>query len=412
MKFRILFFLIVLIPFSGFAQTPPGTPTIALKAYYSFDNCDATDDTGNGSDGELFGMPDCNCGVSGSALEFDGVDDYVIFGGTSDLVNTYFDDEDITVSFYIKNYGNAPRSSILSKRGGCNDNIGLDLRLQSQQNNIYGELEQDAAQRIDMTIPLDGERCWQHIVITRRDRIINAYVDGELAIEVISDEIININNSTRLALSNSPCIGSGTSRFHGLIDELAVYNEALTPLQISGMYLPSDQIATRDTILFQGDTIQTYLTPTCATSFNWSPTTGVSDPNIANPVLTPQDSITYTLVMTDDEGCATIDRVTVNVINPEDLDCDNIFLPKAFSPNGDGLNDNYRISNPLAIYDFVSFDIYSRWGGRVFSATDQFSQWDGTHSGASLNAGIYVYQLRYKCNGENRRKSGAITLIK
>ena len=412
MKFQITF-LIVFIPFILFAQYPVGTPTAGLKAYYSFDNCDGTDDTGNGSDGEMFGMPDCNCGIVNSALEFDGVDDYLIFSGLNDLVNTYFDDDDFTLSFYVKNYGSSLLSSLFSKRVNCGDNLGLDLRFQTSQNIIQSEFEQEATLRTDMTIPLTDERCWQHVVITRRDRLISGYVDGELAVEEITPTVLNINNSSRLTFSNSPCIGTnGTTRFRGLIDEMAVYDEALTALQVRDMYFPTDLIGTRDTILFKGNSIQSYLRPTCATSFDWSPITGVSDPTIANPILMPEDSITYTLVMTDDEGCSTIDRVTINVIDPEDLDCDNIFLPKAFTPNGDELNDNYGISNPLAIFDFTSFDIYSRWGGRVFSAESQFDQWDGTNNGANLNAGIYVYQLRYKCNGENRRKSGSITLIK
>ncbi len=397
---------------AAFAQYPEGTPTVGLKAYYSFDNCDGTDDTGNGSDGELFGLLDCDCGVSGMALEFDGVDDYVTFIGDG-LVNTYFDDDDFTVSFYYKSYDNSPRISLVSKSANCVDNLGLEIRQQSVQNNLLTEIEENVALNEELTSDLDPEHCWRHVVLTRSNRLISVYVDGELTNEVTSNAVLDINNSAPLSLSNSPCIGvDGTSRFRGLIDEMAVYDEPLTALQIRDMYLHPDEIGTRDTILFQGNSIQTWLTPTCATSFNWSPTTGVSDPTIANPILAPDTTTTYTLAMTDDEGCTTIDRVFIDVIDPEDLDCGNVFLPKAFTPDGDGLNDQYGISNPLAIFDFQSFDIYSRWGGRVFSADTPFDQWDGTNNGIELNPGIYVYQLRYDCNGERVVKSGSITLIK
>lgn len=417
MKIQLLL-VALFIPFIAFAQYPDGTPTVGLKAYYSFDNCDATDDTGNGSDGELFGgLFDCDCGVSGSALIFNGVDNYVTFSGTTDLVNTYFDDGDITVSFYYKDYGNSPRTSLVSKSAACNDNLGLEIRLETGQNRLVTALEENIAFKEELTSDLDAEHCWHHVVLTRRDRLIRVYLDGQIQdgqfSEAISNSVLDITNTAPLSISNSPCIGTdGTSRFRGLIDEMAVYDEALTALQIEAMYLHPDEIGTRDTILFEGNSIQTWLTPTCATSFNWSPTVGVSDPTIANPILAPEVTTTYTLDMTDDLGCTTRDTVFIDVIDPDDLDCDNIFMPKAFTPNGDGLNDQYGISNPLAIFEFQSFDIYSRWGGRVFSADTQFDQWDGTNNGSELNAGIYVYQLRYNCNGERRNKSGSITLIK
>ena len=401
----------------AFAQYPEGTPTVGLKAYYSFDNCDATNDTGNGSNGTLVGLLDCDCGMNGGmALEFDGVDDYVFFTDTllAD-VNTYFDDDDFTISFYYKSYSSSPRISIFSKSSNCDNNRGLEIRQQQGAQNtiITTEMEQDVTLSETLNADLDPDHCWHHVVLTRDNRLISTYIDGELASEVMSSSVIDMSNSTPISISNSPCIGvDGTSRFRGLIDELAIYDEALNFLQIRDMYLQPDEIGTRDTILFEGNSIQTWLRPTCATSFNWSPTTGVNDPTIANPVLSPETSITYALEMTDDRGCTTIDSLFIDVIDPDDLDCDNVFLPKAFTPNGDQLNDFYGISNPLAIFDFGSFDIYNRWGGRVFSADTPFDQWDGTNRGAELNPGIYVYQLRYTCKGEQLTKSGSITLIK
>ena len=413
MKFQIAF-LIIFIPFITFAQIPEGTPTIGLKAYYSFDNCDATDDSGNDVDGQLFGLLDCDCGVSGMALEFDGVDDFVTF--TSDTlfdVNSIFDDDDFTISFYYKSYDNSPRISLLSKSANCLDNLGLEIRQQSAQNTLLTELGENVVNNETLNSDLDPDHCWHHAVITRDNLLTSVYIDGELSSAATSNSVINLSNSAPISISNSPCIGlDGTSRFRGLIDELAIYDEALSFLQVREMYLRPDEIGTRDTILFEGNSIQTWLTPTCATTFNWTPTTGVSDPTIPNPILSPEVTTTYTLDMTDAVGCTTRDTVFIDVIDPDDLDCDNIFLPKAFTPDGDGLNDQYGISNPLAIFDFQSFDIYSRWGGRVFSAETQFDQWDGTNNGLELNPGIYVYQLRYDCNGERVVKSGSITLIK
>jgi hypothetical protein len=74
-------------------------PTTGQIAYYSFDNADASDDAGNGSNGTIFGNPTFECGVSGQAIKFDGIDDYVTFTG---VVNSVFQTQDFTLSFYFK----------------------------------------------------------------------------------------------------------------------------------------------------------------------------------------------------------------------------------------------------------------------------------------------------------------------
>ena len=83
---------------------------------------------------------------------------------------------------------------------------------------------------------------------------------------------------------------------------------------------------------------------------------------------------------------------------PTGLDCEEVFLPKAFTPNGDGLNDTYGISNPFAIQQLISFEIFDRWGGLAYSAThlmpnDLRSGWDGTIEGKPAWPGTYVYKI-------------------
>ncbi len=79
------------------------------------------------------------------------------------------------------------------------------------------------------------------------------------------------------------------------------------------------------------------------------------------------------------------------------VDCDtcSFIMPNAFSPNGDGLNDYYRIKSACA---FESYDliIYNRWGQVLFSGKQPEQAWDGRFNGEFCPSGIYIYRLRYK----------------
>ncbi len=381
-----------------------------IVAYYSFDNCDAFDDSERGSDGQLFGSPGCDCGVSGMALEFDGVDDYVVFFST---INTYFDDDDFTLSFYFKSYSNVSQRSLISKKSACSNEANIDIRLSSNQNQLFTELNLTNTDRAVNTVNIAQDACWQHVVLTRRNAIFSTYINGVQQAQSASSSILDLDNNALLSIGNSPCIGvDGTQRFHGLIDELTVYKRSLNSGEVAGLYLKPDQLVTQDTLIFLGDAFQVYNTSTCATLFNWTPDVGVSDYTIPNPVLSPDSTTTYFVDFIDDRGCAASDSIQVTVIDPSLLGCESIFIPTAFTPNDDGLNDEFRVSNPQSISEVISFDIYDRWGTRVFSSPDRFASWDGKLNGRALKPGIFVYQLRYRCEGQELVKSGTFTLIK
>ncbi|MEP7269486.1 MAG: gliding motility-associated C-terminal domain-containing protein [Saprospiraceae bacterium] len=96
-------------------------------------------------------------------------------------------------------------------------------------------------------------------------------------------------------------------------------------------------------------------------------------------------------------------------------DCsDGIFLPNIITPNGDQINDVFR---PFFKPDFPGiayFDlsIYSRWGEKIYSSTNEDFGWDGTLSGKSLNSGVYVYALRIIDRaGKKYNKQGTVNII-
>jgi gliding motility-associated-like protein len=121
------------------------------------------------------------------------------------------------------------------------------------------------------------------------------------------------------------------------------------------------------------------------TSFSWSPATGLSDPAIRDPVASPEESITYTVLATTPAGCQAQDSRSIKVYSVA-----GIFVPNAFTPNGDGHNDVLH-ARPVGIKDFKFFAIYNRWGQRIFYTTDPSVGWDGRIAGEYANTSTYVW---------------------
>ncbi len=118
----------------------------------------------------------------------------------------------------------------------------------------------------------------------------------------------------------------------------------------------------------------------------WSPNDGsLSNPNINNPQATPTDDITYIVKAFDQNGCQDSGFVNIKVYYN-----DSEFIPSAFSPNGDGLNDIFRIGN-LKYSKLEEFSIYNRWGQLVFKTNDPLKGWDGFYQGVPQDLGVYNY---------------------
>ncbi|MEZ4920267.1 MAG: gliding motility-associated C-terminal domain-containing protein [Saprospiraceae bacterium] len=103
----------------------------------------------------------------------------------------------------------------------------------------------------------------------------------------------------------------------------------------------------------------------------------------------------------------------VTVIDPDTLDCTKIFIPNALHTRGSiGRNDRFGISNPFAVSNFISFEIFDRWGGRVFNAASAFDTWDGTHQNKPANPGVFLSACGMIAMGEEKTLSGSLTLLR
>jgi gliding motility-associated-like protein len=137
-------------------------------------------------------------------------------------------------------------------------------------------------------------------------------------------------------------------------------------------------------------------------SFLWTPAQYLNNDTIANPAASPADDQQYTLTITEAGGCTVSGTVLVKVLK-------NLLVANVFSPNGDGINDTWRIPY-LDTYPGCRIDLYNRYGQKVFSSTGYMKEWDGTSNGRPLAAGTYYYII-VPGNGREQM-SGSVTLLR
>jgi gliding motility-associated-like protein len=139
-------------------------------------------------------------------------------------------------------------------------------------------------------------------------------------------------------------------------------------------------------------------------SYQWKPTTGLNNATIKDPVASPSTTTTYTLVVTDDNNCESSGSITITVSGRS-----KISVPNAFSPNGDGINDTWVITN-LSIYPGATVDVFNRYGQPVFHSENYNKGWDGTYNGKPLPVGTYYYIIDPKNN--EKKIAGSVTIFK
>ncbi|MBB00914.1 MAG: hypothetical protein CMN34_08290 [Saprospirales bacterium] len=142
----------------------------------------------------------------------------------------------------------------------------------------------------------------------------------------------------------------------------------------------------------------------------WDPPFDLSCDDCFDPTATPLTTTFYTLAVTLNDYCAISDSLTIYVLD------ELVYLPTAFSPNGDGNNDGFR---PIVVDDNIDFDswefsIYNRWGELVFKTNDVNEAWDGTYNGEKSPLSVYTWftTYRYADQQEIKNQKGNVTLVR
>ncbi len=134
----------------------------------------------------------------------------------------------------------------------------------------------------------------------------------------------------------------------------------------------------------------------------WSPPAYLDNPQTITPRVTPIDNITYQLTVTTASGCKGTDEVIVSLLK-------ELKVPNAFSPNGDGINDTWKIPY-LASYPGATIEVFNRYGQRVYSSSDYTKEWNGTYNGNPLPLGTYYWIIDPK-NGR-KQINGSVTIVR
>ena len=148
--------------------------------------------------------------------------------------------------------------------------------------------------------------------------------------------------------------------------------------------------------------------------FMWSPSVGLNNYFVGKPIFNYNQTVEYYISITTGTGCKVVDTLLVNVYPPAQptSQFSQVFIPDAFSPNGDGHNDKLT---PLLykIEQFKYFRIYNRWGQLLFETKVPGDGWDGTYKGVAQSADVYTWTI--EATGTDKRtqsKRGTTILIR
>lgn len=158
-----------------------------------------------------------------------------------------------------------------------------------------------------------------------------------------------------------------------------------------------------DKTILKGDAIQ-LVNNTAAGVYSWFPNSFLNNPAAKEPVASPPQDMEYILTATSLAGCNTDrDTVKLKVFN-------DIYIPKAFSPDGNGTNDTWNIP---ALNAFPNFElqVYNRVGSVVYQCRNVFVPWDGYYKGNPLDPGSYVYFIKLN-DAKKRFYKGNLVIIK
>ncbi len=170
--------------------------------------------------------------------------------------------------------------------------------------------------------------------------------------------------------------------------------------------LPDITMAPKDTSVYQGEEIMLYASG--GRLYSWSPPDYiVGDTEDSIIVVAPVEPSNFVVEVTNQYNCVNWDTLFIDV----DTENNVVFVPSAFTPNNDNLNDMIYVKT-LGIERF-DFKVFNRWGELVFETDDPDIGWDGTYKGVVQHTQTFGWILKtWDYDGEVEKETGTITILK
>jgi gliding motility-associated-like protein len=142
--------------------------------------------------------------------------------------------------------------------------------------------------------------------------------------------------------------------------------------------------------------------------FAWSPPDYLNCTDCEDPVSTPLQNIVYYLTVTDTNGCSYTDSILIKISKFFDL-----YIPNTFTPNNDGVNDQFVVLGDTENVQTFSMWVFNRWQEILFYTEDIETGWDGTYKGRDQPLDVYTYVIHVTfSNGKSEKYKGYIVLIR
>lgn len=186
--------------------------------------------------------------------------------------------------------------------------------------------------------------------------------------------------------------------------------EKVIPVFVNVSPIPSVE-AFSDATISLGQSISLTASSDQLVEYTWYPDSNISCLHCFNPVVNPKISTMYKVVGVNEYGC--YDDAKVNILVKDFCSGTEFDIPNVFSPNSDGLNDEFKIHYERDLVQIENFRIYNRYGELIFESKDADIGWDGNFNGVPVNSGVYVYYFDADCyHGTKQLYKGNVTLLR
>ncbi len=188
-------------------------------------------------------------------------------------------------------------------------------------------------------------------------------------------------------------------------------SDSIQVLVLEGFIPGKITVFPTDSSIIVGDTVRiiVYDSLNRELTYLWTPDVQISCNDCKAPLVQPLRTTTYLLEVSDTNQCSSFEEFEVFIEVTEEY---KLGLPEAFTPNGDGVNDEMKV-NGWGIKELLEFRIYNRWGNEVFFTDDINLGWDGTFNGKPQSIDSYAYSIKAEMwNDEVVIEKGTFSLLR